>query len=121
LAMDDLGTLGGSSSANDINNKGQIVGLFYNADISTWHAFLFENSTMTDLNDLIAPLSGWVLEDARSINEVGQIVGYGTNSNGYGRAFLLTPIPEPSTLSLLSIIFIGIHIYVRRKKSFNDM
>jgi probable HAF family extracellular repeat protein len=45
---------------------------------------------MQDLNKLIPAHSGWVLETAYSINDAGQIVGYGT-LNKQQRAFLLTP------------------------------
>ena len=45
---------------------------------------------MLDLNNLIAPSSGWILNTANGINDAGQIVGNGT-INGYTRGFLLTP------------------------------
>ncbi|HEY3701676.1 MAG TPA: hypothetical protein VGL32_05420, partial [Acidimicrobiales bacterium] len=45
---------------------------------------------MTDLNSLIPAGSGWVLDQARAINDAGQIVGWGT-INGHEHAFLLTP------------------------------
>ena len=45
---------------------------------------------MTDLNTLVPPGTGWVLESAAAISDGGQIVGYGT-LNGKRRAFLLTP------------------------------
>ena len=35
---------------------------------------------MTDLNTLIDPSSGWMLEEATGINDNGWIVGYGYNS-----------------------------------------
>jgi probable HAF family extracellular repeat protein/T5SS/PEP-CTERM-associated repeat protein len=77
--------LGGSLSiAYDINNDGLIVGE------SGGHAVLWENGQMKDLNTLIPPNSGWVLQNARGINNKGQIVGKGT-FNGQTRAFLLIP------------------------------
>jgi probable HAF family extracellular repeat protein len=45
---------------------------------------------MQDLNKLISAGSGWGLSTAYSINDAGQIVGYGTH-NKQQRAFLLTP------------------------------
>ena len=56
---------------------------------------------MNDLNSLISPTSGWDLEDATGINDSGQICGYGVNPAGQADAFLLTPVPEPSTIALL--------------------
>jgi hypothetical protein len=55
---------------------------------------------MYDLNNLIAPGSGWLLGAAYAINDRGQIVGVGTH-NGQDRAFLLTPVPEPGTWAML--------------------
>jgi hypothetical protein len=65
---------------------------------------------MVDLNTLVEPMSGagWILQSAQSINDLGQIAGYGMfDPDGPGgavaveRGFLLTPIPEPSTIVLV--------------------
>jgi probable HAF family extracellular repeat protein len=89
--MTDLGTLGGSlGSANGINDEGDIVGMATLAG-GQEHAFLYSNGAMRDLNDLIEPHPGWVLEEAHAINNRGQIVGEGT-FGGQTRAFLLTPL-----------------------------
>jgi len=55
---------------------------------------------MQDLNNLIDPNLGWTLTNAVGINDNGQICGYG-QYGGQQEAFLLTPVPEPSTLGLL--------------------
>ena len=58
---------------------------------------------MRDLNSLLSPADQqkWKLTEARSINELGQIVGTGT-FNGDQRAFLLNPITNVTEWSLLS-------------------
>lgn len=102
--MQDMGTLGGTRSmAYGINANGQVVGRSYLAGSTTWHAFLYSGGAMLDLNDLVAADSGWRLSEARAINDLGQIIGTGTNPAGQRHAFLLTPVPEPATLSLLAI------------------
>jgi hypothetical protein len=49
------------------------------------------DGTMYDLNRLIDPASGWVLQSALAVNAHGQIVGHGT-WRGQSRAFLLMPL-----------------------------
>jgi len=119
-AWTNLGTLGGSfSAAFGINGKGQVVGwsdwsgTVFSSDI---HAFLYDNGTMTDLNNLIDPASGWKLYQANGINDAGQVVGWGYNSGGQQEAFLLTPTPEPSTIILLAIGAISLLAYTWRRK-----
>ncbi len=120
-SVTDLGTLGGSSSyAYGINSSGQVVGWTDIGDISDGnrveHAFLYSGLTMTDLNSLIDPSSGWELDSAQAINDAGQIVGYGINGLGQEHAFLLTPTPEPSTLVLLGVAAIGLLGYAQRRR-----
>lgn len=86
--MTDLGTLGGPDiEPYAINNAGQIVGYGLTAD---WNqrAFLWQNGSLLDLNTLLPPNSGWVLQDAVFINDSGQIVGSG-KLNGADTWYLL--------------------------------
>jgi probable HAF family extracellular repeat protein len=94
----DLGTFGGSlSAANAINAIGEIVGYAYAMDAKGFdvgpYAFLQRNGSMTPLDDLIAPSSGWILKSAQAINDSGQIAGLGVSPSGQTHAFLLTPNP----------------------------
>ena len=113
----DLGALPGDSVsyAYDINASGQVVGTSY-AIPEVDHPFLYENGVMTNLNDLLDPVSGagWTLYTATGINDRGQIVGSGANQFGDRRGFLLTPIPEPSALCLLAIGAIAAFCYLFR-------
>jgi len=86
------GPLTVQSSADDINSQGDVVG-YFNHDGLHDRAFLYRSGTLYDLNDLIPPGSGWVLRDAVSINDGGQIVGRGElPGQPYTIAyFLLTP------------------------------
>jgi hypothetical protein len=49
-----------------------------------------KDKVMTDLNTLIPADSGWYLQSALSIDDAGEIVGYGT-INGNAHAFLAIP------------------------------
>lgn len=105
--MHDLGALdnGDISVALAINSAGQIVGRSRKASVLGYFAFLYFNGVMTDLNSLLAPGSGWVLNEAYDINDRGQIVGYGTH-NGQSHAFLLTP-PAPAAPGGLTVTAIS--------------
>ena len=113
--MTDLGTLGGTNSfANGLNGSGQVVGSSEVLGSPDRHAFLDNGSMMTDLNSLIDPLAGWSLVDANSINDTGQIVGFGYH-NAEAHAFLLTPVPEPSSIALLLALALGGLLWRRRR------
>ncbi len=113
-SMLDLRTLGGSTSrANAISSYGEIVGESLTGTGAD-HAFLYANGAMIDLNTLLPPNSGWVLEAANAINDSGQIVGYGINPNGQTHGFLLNTAPEPGSFVLL---FTGSAILVVNRRT----
>jgi probable HAF family extracellular repeat protein len=99
----DLGSLGGiSCHAYAINNSGEIVGNSYPAtnNNSIYHAFIYKNGVMSDLNGLVLPGSGFtnvrLIDDGgrvpgRTINDAGQIAAIGEIS-GQTHAVLLTPV-----------------------------
>jgi probable HAF family extracellular repeat protein len=89
----NLGTLGGAwSQATAVSPNGAIVG---SSQVPTGesHACLWKGGALTDLNDLIDPVSGWVLDVAYGVNDKGVIVGDG-HLNGDVRAFRLTITDE---------------------------
>lgn len=110
--LKDLGTLSGKTRSIAYNvaivsNSVQVVGTSYGNDLSDARAFVWQDldadgegindpTEMKDLNALLSPADAtWVLQEARSINSSGQIVGFGTK-NGQTRAFLLTPPSGPA-------------------------
>jgi probable HAF family extracellular repeat protein len=104
---DELGTLGGPRSyAKDVNDLGVVVGDANVDGDPIYHAFVyFDGEGMFDLNERIVNQlpDGWTLEQAEGINNKGQIVGQIrvlTDRGVATRAFLLTPVPEPSLVAL---------------------
>lgn len=86
-AIQDIGTLGGlHSTANALNNAGEVVGWAELPDQAST-AFIWSNGAMHQLeilqNGLLAPGNG---TQATAINDLGQIVGSSLNSKGENRA-----------------------------------
>lgn len=115
-AIRDLGL--GAARANAINDAGVVVGSrelpFGASPFFSSHAFMLKDGAAIDLNDLLPAGSGWVLEAATGVNNLGQIVGVGTLA-GRRQSFLLTPselgappdaapVPEPSTLACAALL-----------------
>jgi probable HAF family extracellular repeat protein len=107
--MTDLGISGEFSEALGINDSGQIVG--YRDNLG---AFLYSNGNMTSLNTMIDSNLGITLKGADRINNYGLILAEDVN----GEIYLLTPIPEPSSLALLEcpLIVLCYWAYNRRKR-----
>lgn len=72
-----------------LNDADVVVGSATN-NVESHVAFIWQNQKMTDLNSFLPPASGWILRNARGINNRGQIVGEGLYK-GHSHAFLLTP------------------------------
>lgn len=111
--MHDLGTLGGGYSfVGDINNHGVVVGSSRMSG-GLFHGFIYKNGEMRDINDFVDPSTGIVISDVRGINDNGEIVGIGTKNGNIFNAFVLIPVPEPSSLFLLIVGLITLLVGVR--------
>jgi probable HAF family extracellular repeat protein len=94
-SIEDLGTLGDGdapSTALDINDQAQVVGT--SEDDGKLRAFLWDKGKMVNLNQMIAPGSGWLLLVASRINNRGEILGRGY-FRGSIHTFLLEPDQTP--------------------------
>jgi probable HAF family extracellular repeat protein len=102
IGMEDLmpGPLYGGAYA--LNDAGDVVGSFVTVTSGIRngpdHAFLFTDAQgLRDLNDYVDLSTGWLLEIAKSINNAGQIAGFG-QLNGVRRSFRLTKDTEAPTI-----------------------
>lgn len=122
----DLGTIFGDwSQAFGVNSQGHVVGMSgsLHGDIGsaglTERAFISIDGTMLNLNNYLdAPSAGWQLRQATDINDNGWIVGIGRNPAGELHAFMLAPVPEPTSIVLAAIGLAGMAVCcLRRRKS----
>jgi probable HAF family extracellular repeat protein len=109
-----LGTLGGANGvAYALNNSNQVVGWSQLAN-GAQHAYLYSNGTMQDLNLLIPLVAGITLTSAVGIDAAGDIVAYGIDPSGQSHEYLLTPaespVPEPSSLAVMSLAITALAI-----------
>lgn len=88
-----LGALPGhvDSEAYGINEKRQVVGISCDANFVDCRAFLWENGVMKDLNDLKQASYTARLEQAKDINEAGEITGRSIDPVTGRKAFLAMP------------------------------
>jgi probable HAF family extracellular repeat protein len=121
--MSDLGVLPGGgirSSASAINELGEVVGAgaYASNQYGSTAMYWSSGTGMLDLNNLLdASGAGWRLVFATDINSSGQIVGSAFSPTGETRAFLLTPVPEPSSLVLIALGLVAFALpRLRRRK-----
>ncbi len=82
---------GGSAKANDINERGRIVGQWLPKPNQS-RAVLWKNGKMQDLNTVLAVPPDVVFQEAVAINDRGQILVNGENTKTQRpQAFVLTP------------------------------
>jgi probable HAF family extracellular repeat protein len=87
----------GYTMPNDINNAGTIVGATSPRRYADpTRAFIRVGGKTYDLNTLTNGLGTYVLQEARQINEGGEIVGTARSAAGRSRAFVLRPVGAAS-------------------------
>ena len=98
VGMRDLGYLdyAHDSRAYGMNNAGDVVGTALDSTGASHAVVWLAGYGTRDLGLLIPPTSGWTPEAANSINDGGDIVGFG-RIGGQEHAFLLTRYNGPDT------------------------
>lgn len=115
-----------SIKGTDVNASGEVIGrlgrLLENSQVSTWtdptgFYAAAGDSTVHELIDLFPPGSGWSSVSALSINDSGQILGWGMNPDGEFAKFLLTPttVPEPGTWAVFGLVAAALGLHARRR------
>ncbi len=109
------------SEGRGINDSGLVVG-YSQASSGPIAGFVWDSTNgMQDLNQMLdSSGAGWHIGVATAINNLGQITGAGTAPDGDTHAFLLTPVPEPSSFLLLAVGGLAaVQTVLRRSKSLN--
>jgi probable HAF family extracellular repeat protein len=83
--------------AGDINESGTIVGTMRaGGGFSNFHAWIYTDDTVTNLNHLIPQDSGLHIAYAHAVNNAGQIAATAFDAQGRYHAVLLTPGTDPA-------------------------
>jgi probable HAF family extracellular repeat protein len=97
---------GTESFGADINDAGVVVGTMRaGGAVTPWHAFIYKDGVVTNLNAVKPTGTGLHLAFANAINNAGQISGVAMDATGRYHGFLLTPggvapPPAPPALSI---------------------
>jgi probable HAF family extracellular repeat protein len=92
--------------ASAINDNGVIVGTMRaGGAVTPWHAFIYQNGVVTNLNSVKPTGTGLHLAFAQAINNDGQISGVAMDAQGRYHGFVLTPggVAPPPVLPTLGI------------------
>jgi probable HAF family extracellular repeat protein len=92
--------------ASAINDLGDIVGTMRaGGAASPWHAYIYKDGVVTNLNAVKPSGTGLHLAYAQAINDDGQIAGVAIDGQGRYHGFLLTPggVAPPPVLPTLRI------------------
>ena len=82
--------------AGDINESGTVVGsMRAGGGFSNFHAWIYVDGTVTNLNHLIPQDSGLHIAYAHAVNNAGQIAATAFDAQGRYHAVLLTPGTNP--------------------------
>ena len=103
-SMRKLGSLNGLLSwGTAINNLGHVVGHLGEPPNPSLFGFVYADGVMRDLNTLIDPALGWVVQDAVGINDAGQIAAWGCRGDACSGLLLqlTSPVPEPQAMAML--------------------
>jgi len=97
---------GTESFGGDVNDAGDVVGTMRaGGAVTPWHAWIYKNGVVTNLNSVKPTGTGLHLAFANAINNAGQIAGVAMDAQGRYHGFLLTPgglapPPGPPALSI---------------------
>jgi len=107
--------LGNSYYALSLNDSDQVVGWSHDSGAaSDQHqntGWLYDDGATINLNTVIPTGTGLWIDQAEAINNNGQILAIADDGHNNDYELLLTPVPEPTTLTL---VLCGIGLFLPR-------
>jgi probable HAF family extracellular repeat protein len=107
----------------DISDTGEMIGQYGNPSIGSYYA-LDVNGTIYNIQSLIPANSGWEIESAAAINDLGDIAATAINADGDEHTVLLrqvsvlpVSVPEPGAAGPLSFFTLILLARLKRKPS----
>lgn len=113
---------GAHSDAFGINNRGDVVGISSGGSLDGVRATLWTDEEIIDLTSVLDLTgAGWIIQYAYGINDAGQIIASGRDSEGRAHGFLPTPnvapVPLPAAFLLLggALSLLGFFCWRRKR------
>ena len=96
--------------AGDINEAGVVVGsMRAGGAVSNFHAWIYQDGTVTNLNHLIPQGGGLHIAYGNAINDEGQIAATAYDAQGHYHAVLLTPSTAPPPAPGITIFDVALN------------
>lgn len=100
-----------------INDNGIAVG-YYGDSTTSQHGFLYDTHTgqYAFLDDPSEQFNNGVeVTQITGITNLGEITGFYSDANGVFHGFVASPVPEPASLPLAGVAFLGMWLVKRRR------
>jgi len=105
-----------------INDQNQAAG-YWQDNVGSQHGFLYDLATKSfaffdDPSQALFLLNGVpiTVTQITGINNAGDITGFYTDASGNNHGFFAVPVPEPSSVALLSIGVASVVVWARRRR-----
>ena len=109
--------LGANTNYFDLNNDLMVLGESQNDSATERMLFLWSQTDgVVNLQSALrSDYADWTLDEVFELNDAGQIAAWAIDSLGQERLVLLSPVPEPGSLSLAMVACVSLMGLARRR------